>query len=129
MTRTIVTLCMVVVLTACTWTEQLVDNDARRKAKVALAAYEATQQAMLIYGHLPACDPVAGVLRFCRDAVIWSKVKAADKIAVVAINQAAPVLQGEAIDAGQIIGALTAIENVKQILQEAQANLAKGKEI
>lgn len=126
MTRALATMCMVVVLTACT---TLADNDVRRKAKVALAAYEATQQAMLIYGHLPACDPASGVLRFCRDAVIWTKVKAADKIAVVAINQAAPVLQGEAIDAGQIIGALTAIENVKNVLREAQENLNKGKEI
>jgi hypothetical protein len=124
MTRVIATLCMVVTLTACTTT--LVDNDVRRKAKVTLAAYEATQQAMLIYGHLPACDPVSGVLRFCRNAVIWGKVKAADKIAVIAINQAAPVLQGEAVDAGQIIGALTAIENVKNVLREAQENLNKG---
>lgn len=126
MTRVLTALCMAVVLTACTWTQDLVDNDVRRKAKVALAAYEATQQAMLIYGHLPACDPASGVLRFCRDAVIWSKVKAADKIAVIAINQAAPVLQGEATDTGQIIGALTAIENVKNVLREAQENLNKG---
>jgi hypothetical protein len=124
MTRVLISLCLVVTLTACTTT--LVDNDVRRKAKVALAAYEATQQAMLIYGHLPACDPLSGVLRFCRNTVIWAKVKAADKIAVIAINQAAPVLQGEAIDAGQIVGALTAIENVKTVLKEAQENLNKG---
>lgn len=126
MKRAFATLCIAVVLAACTWTQTLVGEDGRRNAKVALTAYEATQQAMLIYGHLPGCDAEAGVVVFCRDQAVWVKIKTADKVATLAIMQAAPVLQGEAIDAGQVVKALIAIQNVKVVLQEAQAKLKGG---
>ena len=50
-----------IALTACALLAPLGrDDEARRAGKVTLAAYETTQQAILIYGRLPTCDPEAG---------------------------------------------------------------------
>jgi hypothetical protein len=98
-------------------------GEARRAAKIALAAYEATQQAVLIYGRLPACDAQAGVVRLCRDAGIWTKIKTVEAAATKAILAATPVLNAETADAGQLVAALVAIENVKQAVREAQTKL------
>jgi hypothetical protein len=111
-------------LSACAWFGPLeIGQDARRNAKVALTAYEATQQAMLIYGRLPGCDMETGVVRFCRDSGVWRKIKAADRLATAAITSAAPVLQGEAPDAGEVVAALSAIAQVQAALREAQDKL------
>lgn len=103
------------------------DGDARRVAKVTLTAYEATQQAILIYGRLPTCDPEAGVIRLCKDRAVWTRIKAVEKAASAAIAEATPVLNGAQADAGQLIAALVAIENVKAAVGEAQTKL-KGAE-
>ncbi|MBL9098520.1 MAG: hypothetical protein JNK07_16440 [Alphaproteobacteria bacterium] len=103
------------------------DGDARRAAKVTLTAYEATQQAILIYGRLPTCDPEAGVIRLCKDRAVWTRIKAVEKAASAAIAEATPVLNGAQADAGQLIAALVAIENVKAAVGEAQTKL-KGAE-
>jgi hypothetical protein len=103
------------------------DDDARRAAKVTLTAYEATQQAMLIYGRLPGCDKEAGVVRFCKDPDAWKKIKAADRVATTAINAATPVLNGSEVDAGQLVKALIAIEQVKEALKGAQSNMRATK--
>ena len=51
-----------IVLAACTWMQPIEPtHDVRRNVKVALAAYEATQQAMIIYGRLPGCDSADGL--------------------------------------------------------------------
>lgn len=101
----------------------VVTPEARRTAKVALTAYETTQEAMLIYGHLPGCDAEAGVKYLCRDAAAWNKIKIADKLATRAINDAAPVLNGSAPDGGEIVKALIAIDQVKLALRDAQTKL------
>lgn len=103
------------------------DGNARRAAKVTLTAYEATQQAILIYGRLPTCDPEAGVIRLCKDRAVWTRIKAVEKAASAAIAEATPVLNGAQADAGQLIAALVAIENVKAAVGEAQTKL-KGAE-
>lgn len=103
------------------------DDDARRAAKVTLTAYEATQQAILIYGRLPTCDAEAGVIRLCKDRALWTRIKAVERAASAAIAEATPVLNGAQSDAGQLIAALVAIENVKAAVGEAQAKL-KGVE-
>jgi hypothetical protein len=100
-----------------------VTPDGRSKAKVALTAYETMQQAMLIYGHLPACDTDAGVLHFCRDAGVWNKVKIADKLAVRAINDAVPVLAGETPDSGEVVKAVIAIGQMRDALKEANSKM------
>lgn len=117
----LVTMWAVIGLTACTWMQPIEPtHDVRRNVKVALAAYEATQQAMIIYGRLPGCDQDAGVVKFCRDQASWNKIQIADKLAVRAINAAPPVLSGEDRDDGQIIKALIAIDQVTAALREAQ---------
>lgn len=117
----LVTMWAVIGLTACTWMQPIEPvPDVRRNVKVALAAYEATQQAMIIYGRLPGCDADAGVVKFCRDQASWNKIQIADKLAVRAINAATPVLSGEDRDDGQIIKALIAIDQVTAALREAQ---------
>jgi hypothetical protein len=99
------------------------DDEARRAAKVTLAAYETTQQAILIYGRLPTCDAEAGVLRLCKDRAVWTRIKAVEKAASAAIAEATPVLNGTTADAGQLVAALMAIENVKAAVGEAQTKL------
>jgi hypothetical protein len=72
---------------------------------------------------LPGCDKDAGVIRFCRDQAAWNKIQIADKLAVQAINAAAPVLSGEDKDEGQIVKALIAIDQVIAAVKEAQQKL------
>jgi hypothetical protein len=99
------------------------DDEARRAAKVTLAAYETTQQAILIYGRLPTCDAEAGVVRLCKDRAVWSRIKIVEKAASAAIAEATPVLNGTTADAGQLVAALMAIERVKNAVGEAQTKL------
>jgi hypothetical protein len=99
------------------------DDQARRAAKITLAAYETTQQAILIYGRLPTCDAEAGVVRLCKDRTVWTRIKIVEKAASVAIAEATPVLNGSELDAGQLVAALMAIENVKNAVGEAQTKL------
>jgi hypothetical protein len=113
-----------VMLTACALLQPLsADDDARRAAKVTLAAYEATQQATLIYARLPACEAKAAVAPLCRDAKLWAKIKTVEATATKAIAAATPVLNGETADAGQLVAALIAIESVKSAIAEAQTKL------
>ncbi|MBL8783150.1 MAG: hypothetical protein JNL06_19620 [Alphaproteobacteria bacterium] len=99
------------------------DDDARRAAKITLAAYETTQQAILIYGRLPTCDAEAGAVRLCKDRATWTRIKIVEKAASSAIAEATPVLNGTKADAGQLVAALLAIENVKNAVGEAQSKL------
>jgi hypothetical protein len=99
------------------------DDQARRAAKITLAAYETTQQAILIYGRLPTCDAEAGVVRLCKDRTVWTRIKIVETAASVAIAEATPVLNGSELDAGQLVAALMAIENVKNAVGEAQTKL------
>lgn len=111
-------------LTACALLAPMaLDTDARRAAKVTLTAYEATQQAILIYGRLPTCDEEAPAIRLCKDGTLWAKIKAVEAAATAAIAAATPVLNGTEADAGQLIAALVAIENVKSAVTEAQTKV------
>jgi succinyl-CoA synthetase beta subunit len=99
------------------------DDEARRAVKITLAAYETTQQAILIYGRLPTCDAEAGVVRLCKDRAVWTRIKIVERAASAAIAEATPVLNGTTADAGQLIAALMAIENVKNAVGDAQTKL------
>lgn len=100
------------------------DDDARRAAKVTLTAYEAAQEAILIYGRMPACDPEAGVKWMCRDPELWAKIKVYERAATAAIAEATPVLNGSKADAGQLLRAIMAIDRVKSALKEASVSLS-----
>ncbi len=122
--NTMAAACVAVALTACALLAPLgKDDEARRAAKVTLTAYEATQQAILIYGRLPTCDPEAGVVRLCKDHAVWTKIKTVEQAATRAIAEATPVLNGVEADTGQLVAALMAIENVKNAIGEAQTKL------
>ncbi|NOT41022.1 MAG: hypothetical protein HOP13_11060 [Alphaproteobacteria bacterium] len=111
-------------LAACALLQPLdADGDARRTAKITLTAYEAAQQAILIYGRLPACESTAAVGPLCRDAKLWAKIKTVEAAATKAIAAATPVLNGAEPDTGQLIAALLAIEQVKQAIAQAQTKL------
>ena len=112
-----------VMLTACALLAPLgKDDEARRAANVTLAAYETAQQAILIYGHLPTCGPLEPS-KICKDKDIWAKIKVVEATATQAIAAATPVLNGSTADAGQLVAALMAIENVKSAVKDAQAKL------
>jgi hypothetical protein len=113
-----------IALAACALLQPLgKDEEARRAAKVTLAAYETTQQAILIYGRLPTCDQDAGVVRLCKDRATWTKIKIVEAAATRAIAEATPVLNGSEVDGGQLVAALTAIEGVRQAVIDAQTKL------
>jgi len=113
-----------IALTACALLAPLGhDDEARRAAKVTLAAYETTQAAILIYGRLPTCDGEAGAIRLCKQREVWAKIKIVEAAATRAIAEATPVLNGTQADAGQLVAALMAMENVKSAVQEAQTKL------
>ncbi len=99
------------------------DDEARRAAKITLTAYETTQQAILIYGRLPTCSPLEAS-RICKDKGVWAKIKIAEAAATSAIAGSLPVLNGAQADAGQLVAALIAINNVREIVKEAQIKLA-----
>ena len=122
--RTMIAASGAAMLTACALLTPLArDDDARRAAKVTLAAYETTQQAILIYGRLPSCDAEAGLVRFCRDRAVWTRIKIVEAAASTAIARATPVLNGTEVDAGQIVAALSAIAEVRNAIGEAQSKL------
>jgi len=123
--KTMAAACFAVAITACALLVPLgKDDEARRAAKITLAAYETTQQAILIYGRLPTCDPEAEVIRLCKDRELWGKIKAVERAATTAIAEATPVLNGTKVDAGELVAAFAAIENVKAAVKQAQAKLA-----
>ena len=114
-----------IALTACALLAPLgKDDDARRAAKVTLAAYETTQQAILIYGRLPTCQETGGV-QLCKSREIWSKIKIVEATATKALAEATPVLNGTEADAGQLVAALMAIENVRAAVRDAQEKLSE----
>lgn len=111
-------------LTACALLQPLhADGEARRAAKITLTAYEATQQAILIYARLPVCDAGAGVVRLCRNAKLWTKIKTVEAAATKSIAAATPVLNGTKLDEGELLAALIAIGDVKAAIAEAQTTL------
>lgn len=113
-----------VVLTACALLRPLgADDEARRGAKVTLAAYNTTQQALLIYGQLPLCDQATGVKWICRSGEIWAQIKIVERAASLAIAEATPVLNGSKADAGELLRAIMAIDRVKALIATANANL------
>ena len=124
--RTMTLACTAIALAACALLAPLgKDDEARRAAKVTLAAYETTQQAILIYGRLPTCAPDVGPL--CKDHDAWQKIKIVEKAASKSIAEATPVLNGSSADVGQLLTALRAIEAVKAAVVEAQVKLKAPK--
>lgn len=114
-----------VLLSACALLAPMrADDDARYAANVTLTAYEATQQALLLYGRLPNCDPANGALRFCKRDRLWQKIKIVEAAASKSIYAALPVLNGTKADAGELVAAVTAIAKVTAAVREAQAALA-----
>lgn len=115
---------ILVVATACALLRPVgVGDEARRAANITLTAYEALQQAILIYGRLPTCDVEAGLMRLCKDRDLWRRIKVVEAAATRTISEAAPVLNGEEIDAGQLVAAAVAIEGVRRAIDDANARL------
>lgn len=102
------------------------DGSARRAAAMTLETYAILQQAVLIYGHLPACTTPPQV-HLCRDHEHWQRIRAAEKAATEAIAAATPVLNAEEVDAGQLLKALAAIDAVTNALSDARRQLTEAR--
>lgn len=100
------------------------NESALKGGKVALTAYETTQQAMIIYGSLDTCPKSKPI---CKSHETWQKLKAADAVATTAIMEATPVLNGTEADVGQIFKVYSAIQKVKEAFTEATDKLAASK--
>lgn len=102
------------------------DGGARRAAAMTLETYAILQQAVLIYGHLPPCTTPPKV-HLCRDPEHWRRIRTTEKAATEAIAAAAPVLNAEEADTGQLLQALAAIDAVTNALSEARRQLAEAR--
>jgi hypothetical protein len=96
-----------VLVTACALLRHTgVDDEAKHAARVALTAYaDIVQPAIITYGRLPTCDPRSAVA-LCKDAAAWAKIKAADAAATSSILAARSVLDGTAVDNGELARAI-----------------------
>lgn len=84
--------------------------DAKKAVQVALTTYaDVYQPALLSYGRLPPC-PAQGL---CHDTVVFAKLAAADKVVTTSIIAAQGVLEGTTADTGQLVAALTAIQQAE----------------
>lgn len=111
--------------TACALLAPLqLDAGARRAAAMTLETYAVLQQAVLIYGNLPSCT-TPPTQHVCRDERHWHRIRVAERAATDAVAAAAPVLNGEEVDAGQVVGALVAIDAVTQALSDARRQMVE----
>lgn len=116
-----------VLATACALLAPLqLDAGARRAAAMTLETYAVLQQAVLIYGNLPSCE-TPPTRHLCRDEWHWHRIRVAEKAATEAVAAAAPVLNGDEMDTGQLVGALVAIDRVTQALADARKQLAESR--
>ena len=118
---------MLVLATACALLAPLqLDAGARRAAAMTLETYAVLQQAVLVYGNLPPCM-TPPTRHLCRDEWHWHRIRVAEKAASEAVAAAAPVLNGDEMDTGQLVGALAAIDRVTQALADARKQLAEAR--
>ena len=118
--------CTAMAATACALLQPIhADDEARYSAKLVLTTYAATQQAIILYGRLPTCDLTQS--RLCKDKHVWVKLKATEAIATTAIAAAEPILNAQAIDTGQIIAALHAMQTVTETMRRAQETLKESR--
>lgn len=114
-----------VLATACALLAPLqLDAGARRAAAMTLETYAVLQQAVLIYGSLPSCT-TPPIRHLCRNEWHWHRIRAAEQAATEAVAAAAPVLNADEADAGQLVGALVAIDRLTQSLADARKQLAE----
>lgn len=83
--------------------------DVKQAARIAITTYaDIYQPAVLTYGKLPNCEPQV-VSFICKDPAVLVKLKAADLAVTNSIVAAQPILDGRAIDAGELTAAISAI--------------------
>lgn len=124
--NTLIAAGVLVLATACALLAPLkLDDEARNAAAITLKAYSVMQQAILIYGRLPDCA-APPVTHICKRRDDWQRLQSAEKAATEAIAAAAPVLNANQLDTGELARALLAIDQVRTALARAQA-LWKGK--
>jgi hypothetical protein len=127
--RTLFAASLVVLATACALLQPMkIDDQARRAAHITLTAYEALQQAVLIYGRLPTCDAEAELIRLCKDSSLWRRIKIVEAAATKTIAEATPVLNGQTVDSGQLVAAAIAIAEVKSAISAAQSRLKEAEQ-
>lgn len=126
--RTLFAASILTAVAACALLQPMRVDDARRAAHITLTAYEALQQAVLIYGRLPTCDVEADLIRLCKDRGLWRKIKIVEAAATKTIAEATPVLNGDVVDTGQLVAAAVAIGEVKRAVVDAQVHLKEDKQ-
>lgn len=95
------------------------DGKARQAAALTLETYAVLQQAVLVYGRLPPCDG-ANRVHLCREPQSWHRLRDAERRASHAIAAAAPVLNGDMMDTGELVRALEAIDAVARALADTR---------
>lgn len=86
-------------------------TSALNAVRTTLTSYsEVYQPALLVYGRLPDC-PANGAP--CKNPTLWVTLKEVDAKTTKAIVDAQPVLNGSVLDQGQVLDALTAVQDAK----------------
>ena len=89
----------------------------REGAKITLEGVETAQQGLIIYGSLPDC---AGQLLICKDPVLWAKIKKTEAAVTAAIVKAQPVLDGRALDNGELFTLYASVSDLKNLISQVQ---------
>lgn len=100
--------------------------DAKQAVQVALTTYaDVYQPAVIAYGKLPACPNPTPSGSICHSVALYAKLAAADAAVTKSIVAAQAVLEGTATDTGQLLNALTAIQNAEVSIASSGALTGK----
>ena len=103
------TVCAIIALGGCAlFSGSQTTLDATKKTLTLYTSF--VQPAIITYGSLPDCSPSNPMLKLCKDHEAWLKIQAAAKAAHSSIQAAAPVINGEVPDIGQLQQAITDID-------------------
>ena len=100
-----------------------VEQTSLRAAKTALTVWSLTQDAILVYGRLPYCDPELPDLHVCKGRASWAKVKAIEAQTSAVVLAAKPIVEAGTDDAAFLMGVVAAVND-----GFVAVNQAKGKD-
>jgi hypothetical protein len=97
-----------------------VELTALKAAKTSLTVWAYTQRGVLIYGHLPNCDPQLPDLKICKDREAWGKVKSIEAATTATILAARPIVEAGTDDAAFLMGVAAAVNTAIIEINEAK---------
>lgn len=128
LTASAVTIALALSLTGCASLPRIIGAETATKmetaslkaAKTSLIVWRITQDAVLVYGRLPACDPAIPDAKVCRSAGAWDKIKSVELTTTAAILAARPLVEAGSDDIAFLAGVVTTVNNAQIAIAQAQ---------